>query len=414
MQPRNLDAATTMRSADTELRNTIELRATASEIASPKPDLDAKAKKKDFEAIFKRNFKRKIASAKIEKICWQITVAALAEPLQYYLRDPAAKDKSITHAAVAPSNLDAAIPMRSATTGSRHAKNYAHRNNHSLQNAEEEPIKLGTTAAAPAAHRRYLSSPAAATLHGKIHGFVLRLPPQHKPRATFMQPLQCIVQHHVANLHLSTHMSTTDDNNHAAIPMRSATTGSRHAKNYAHRNNHSLQNTEEEPIKLGTTAAAPAAHRRYLSSPAAATLHGKIHGFVLRLPPQHKPRATFMQPLQYVSQHHVANLHLSTHMARPDDNNHTAITRVYCYVMSSLTQQSHTALHWGYWVWHHSLTPPFIECIAMWCLVSHHSLTPPFIECIVMWCQVSHHPSLSVFLCDVKSHTTLHWVYCYR
>ena len=52
--PSNLDAATTMRSADTELRNTIELRATASEIAAPKPDLDAKAKKGDFEALFKR------------------------------------------------------------------------------------------------------------------------------------------------------------------------------------------------------------------------------------------------------------------------------------------------------------------------------------------------------------------------
>ena len=46
--PNNLDAATTMRSADTELRNTIELRATASEIAAPKPDLDAKAKKRRF------------------------------------------------------------------------------------------------------------------------------------------------------------------------------------------------------------------------------------------------------------------------------------------------------------------------------------------------------------------------------
>ena len=181
MQPRNLDAATTMRSADTELRNTIELRATACGNCISKTGSRRQSEKKDFEAIFKRNFKRKIASAKIEKICWQITVAALVEPLQYYLRDPAAKDKSITHAAVAPSNLDAAIPMRSATTGSRHAKNYAHRNNHSLQNTEEEPIKLGTTAAAPAAHRRYLSSPAAATLHGKIHGFVLRLPPNTSP-----------------------------------------------------------------------------------------------------------------------------------------------------------------------------------------------------------------------------------------
>ena len=36
----NLDAAITMRSAETELQNTIELRATASEIVAPKPDLE--------------------------------------------------------------------------------------------------------------------------------------------------------------------------------------------------------------------------------------------------------------------------------------------------------------------------------------------------------------------------------------
>ena len=44
----NLDAATTMRSAETELQNTIEIRATASEIAAPQPDLDAKAGKTRF------------------------------------------------------------------------------------------------------------------------------------------------------------------------------------------------------------------------------------------------------------------------------------------------------------------------------------------------------------------------------
>ena len=65
----NLDTAITLRSAKTELQNTIELCATASEIAAPKPDLDAKAKKRRFEALFKRIFKRKITSAKIEKIC---------------------------------------------------------------------------------------------------------------------------------------------------------------------------------------------------------------------------------------------------------------------------------------------------------------------------------------------------------
>ena len=63
----NLEAATPMRSAETELQITIELSATASEIAAPKPD--PKQKKDDFEAFFKRNFKRKITSAKIAKIC---------------------------------------------------------------------------------------------------------------------------------------------------------------------------------------------------------------------------------------------------------------------------------------------------------------------------------------------------------
>ena len=65
----NLDAAITMRSAETELQSTKELRATASEIVAPKPDLDVRAKKDDFEALFKRIFRRKITSAKMEKIC---------------------------------------------------------------------------------------------------------------------------------------------------------------------------------------------------------------------------------------------------------------------------------------------------------------------------------------------------------
>jgi ankyrin repeat protein len=36
--PSNLDAAITMRAAKTKLQSTVELRATASEIAAPKPD----------------------------------------------------------------------------------------------------------------------------------------------------------------------------------------------------------------------------------------------------------------------------------------------------------------------------------------------------------------------------------------
>ena len=75
-----------------------------------------KRKKDDFEALFKRIFKRKITSAKMEKICWQSHFAAWMQPLQYDLRSSAAKDKSITYAAAASINFDAAIPMRSAVT----------------------------------------------------------------------------------------------------------------------------------------------------------------------------------------------------------------------------------------------------------------------------------------------------------
>ena len=56
----------------------------------------------------------------MEKICWQITVAAFMQPLQYDLRDPAAKDNSITNVATARSNLDAGITMRSAETVAKH------------------------------------------------------------------------------------------------------------------------------------------------------------------------------------------------------------------------------------------------------------------------------------------------------
>ena len=78
----------------------------------------------------------------------------------------------------------------------------------------------------PQPHPRYLSSSAAATLHGKNKCLVLLLPPLH---ATFMQPLQCVSQHPVANPHLSTHVATSNDDNEAAIPMQSATRDSKTA-----------------------------------------------------------------------------------------------------------------------------------------------------------------------------------------
>ena len=150
---------------------------------------------------------------------------------------------------------------------------------------------------------------------------------------TIMQPFQCHLQPEIQETHRTTHKGTTT---RCRTQRRNL---------FAHE----------------TTAAATAAHSRYLSSPAAATLHGKKQGFVLhQLPPQNKAHATFMQPLQYVSQHHRSNL--STHMATPDDNNHAATPM----------RSANTPL-------------PFVTT------------------------SLRHHFSLSS---DVKSHTTLHCMYC--
>ena len=53
---RNLDAAIPLRPAETELQNTIELRTMATQIAAPKPDLDAQAEKRRFRSTFEKEF----------------------------------------------------------------------------------------------------------------------------------------------------------------------------------------------------------------------------------------------------------------------------------------------------------------------------------------------------------------------
>ena len=221
--------------------------------------------------------------------------------------------------------------MRSATTDSRNAKNYAHWNNHSLQNTEEEPSRGWNDL----------------SRNQRTHEVPFIADCNHFTRKNrrFGAPASSPKQ--------------SPCNIHAAITMRFAASRSKPAFIYAHGNtrwqqscshsnaicNHRFKKrielrTQEQPLlaeyrgrtnsRMKSTAAATAANRRYLSSLAATILHGKTEGFVLRLPPQHKPHATFMQPLQRVSQHHVANLHVATHMATPDDNNHVAISNAIC------------------------------------------------------------------------------------
>ena len=201
--------------------------------------------------------------------------------------------------------------MRSASTDSKTPYNYAHTStpkaawSHRYTAAKKNDKP---TPAAPVAQTRYLSSPAAATLHGKTQGFALRLPPQNKAHATscshynavrssnsqtctylrteqhqntklttVMQPFQCDLQAQIPKHPITTHTQAHPKQLEATVTLR--------------------QKKNDKP-----TPAAPVAQTRYLSSPAAATLHGKTQGFALRLPPQNIAHATFMQPLQCVSQ----------------------------------------------------------------------------------------------------------------
>ena len=61
----------------------------------------------------KLNFKKKIASVKIEKISCQIIIAALMQPFHYDLPCPAAEDNSITHAVMQARRQATLTPWRS-------------------------------------------------------------------------------------------------------------------------------------------------------------------------------------------------------------------------------------------------------------------------------------------------------------
>ena len=68
------------------------------------------------------------------------------QPLQYYLRDPAAaKKNAITHAAAAPSNLDAAITMRFAASRRKPARTHAHVATSDDDNHAAIPMRSATT-----------------------------------------------------------------------------------------------------------------------------------------------------------------------------------------------------------------------------------------------------------------------------
>ena len=179
--------------------------------------------------------KRKSSTAIIDKICWQIIGAALMQPFQNDSHCPAAKDKSITHAAVAPSNLDAAITMRSATRESTYAKR---------SRTHEQPLIAEHRGGTDSTLKRLKPHPS--HTGGSFH---------RRPKPLYTEkrkvscsgfppntsPMQHSCSHYTATCNQRVNICKEITHTWATI---------------------SLQNIEEERFDLETTAAAPVAHRR--------------------------------------------------------------------------------------------------------------------------------------------------------
>ena len=168
--------------------------------------------------ISKRSFKRKIASTKIAKICWQITV------VHCDLQPQIPKHPITTHAQAHPKQLEATVTLRQEKKANR---------------PQSQPP-----------HRR-------GTFHRRL-----------QPLYTEKRKVSCF----------GFLPKTEPMQHHAASTLRSATTDSKTPYNYAHTSTPKAAWSHRyiAARKKGKpTAAATAAQMRYLSSLAASTLHGK-------------------------------------------------------------------------------------------------------------------------------------------
>ena len=211
-----------------------------------------------------------------------------------------------------------------------------------------------------------------------------------------MQPFQCNLQPEIQEPHRTTHTDTT-------------TRCKTHRRNqFAHE----------------TTPAAPVAQTRYLSSPAAATLHGKTQGLVLRLPPQlttslpHRfPSSplpivtTSLRPLPFLINalpHHFPSspppfltIPLHHHFPSSPLPFVTTSLRHHPVIVTTLHQgQFHRFLFLCYVLLCYALLcdlPPFIKVNSTASLsfikVNSTASSSCVMYCYVMYCYVIYHPS---------------------
>ena len=294
------------------------------------------------------------------------------QPFQYDLRSSAAKDNSITHAAAAPSNLDAATTMRFAASRSKPASIYgrgstkwqqswSHSNAicyHSFKKrielrTQEQPLvakHIGGTIRDRNDRSRNRRTDEVPFIAGCSHftrkNTRFRAPassPTQSP-CNIMQPFQCDLLPQLQETHRTTHTGTT-------------------TRCKTHRRNNSRQKRPQPQPP----------HRR-------GTFHRRLQPLYTE---KHKVSCSGFLPNTKPVQHSCSHSNAICH----------------CNV------QSHTTLHQGQ-----------SFCDVLLCNAkSHTTLHQGQSFCYVLLCNVMSHTTLhqgqffsDVLLCHVKSHTTLH------
>ena len=167
--------------------------------------------------------------------------------------------------------------------------------------------------------------------------------PRHSP-CNIMQPLQCgsPSTRKLAPIYAQNNTRTPNDNSHAAIPMRSASTDSKTPYNYAHTSTPKAASSHRYTAAKKKRQTDRSRTRRTHEVPfIVACSHFTRKNTRFRAPassPNHSP-CNIMQPLQCGSQHQLANLHLSTHRTTPE---HQMRTVMQPFQMRSASTDSKT------------------------------------------------------------------------
>ena len=304
----------------------------------------------------------------MEKICCQITIAALMQPLQYDLYDVQLQKTIIfiTHSAAAPNNLDAAITMHFAASRGQHASLYADGNRTRQQSCSHYTAICNQRIKKRKGPHRH-EQPLVAEHRGGTDS-TLKRPQPHPPhtRATFHRRLR--------PLYTENHKVSCSGFPPNTSPLQHLC--SHYIAICNQRANKRIESGRHEQSLV-------AEHRGETES-------------TLKRPQPHPPctRATCHRRLQPLC---TKKNKVSCSGFPPNTapcNIHAAITQAMC-------------------------NPRVKSIVSHFQLVSTHT-PPPFMEysltlLIVMWCKFTHYPLLSIvshfsLLCDVNSHTTLHWV----